>query len=54
MTELEAAQTLHSPLSGPSARFDAEQTLVALGWSPLAIRLAKGEDIGPAGPLGSH
>jgi hypothetical protein len=45
--ELQAARILRSPLSGPSARFDAERTLTDLGWTPLAIRLAKGQDIGP-------
>jgi hypothetical protein len=47
--ELDAARILRSALSGPSARYDAEAVLVALGWPELAIRLAKGEDIGPAG-----
>lgn len=47
--ELNAARVLRSPLSGPSARFDAERALIALGWPALAIRLAKNDDIGPAG-----
>lgn len=51
MSELDAARILGSPLSGPSARYDAEVTLVTLGWSELAIRLAKNEDIGPAGSV---
>jgi hypothetical protein len=51
MTELEAARILGSQLSGPSARYDAEATLRALGWSDLAIRLAYRQDIGPAGSL---
>lgn len=45
--ELEAVRVLLSPLSGPSARHDAEAVLVALGWPELAIRLAKGEKVGP-------
>lgn len=50
--ELDAARILRSPLSGPSARHDAEAVLTALGWPELAIRLAKNEDIGPAGEHG--
>jgi hypothetical protein len=49
MTELEAVHILRNPFSGPSARYDAETTLADLGWPPLAIRLARNEDIGPAG-----
>jgi hypothetical protein len=47
--ELWAVRTLRSPLSGPSARFDAEAILAALRWPALAVRLARNEDIGPAG-----
>lgn len=50
MTELEAVRVLHSPLSGPSERFDAERVLTDLGWRPLAILLAKsGDGLGPVG-----
>ena len=42
--ERTAVQTLHDPLSGPSMRCDAEASLAALGWTPLGIQLAKGED----------
>lgn len=53
MTELDAVRILLSPLSGPSARYDAETLLVSRGWPALAIRLAKGEDIGVAGTVPS-
>jgi hypothetical protein len=54
MTELEAVRILRSQLSGPSARWDAEAELRARNWPELAIRLAKDEDIGPAGSLDDH
>lgn len=41
--ELEAAKWLQDRAAGPSMRADAEAVLTALGWPPLAIRLAKGE-----------
>jgi hypothetical protein len=47
MTELDAVRILRSPLSGPSARYDAEALLVSRGWADLAIRLARNEDPGP-------
>ena len=39
--ELWAVNILQDPFSGPSARFDAENMLMQLGWSKLAIALAK-------------
>lgn len=43
--ELHAVRVLQDPSSGPTARYDATETLAALGWPELAVRLARGEKI---------